>query len=97
MYAITEVQRDAFASGVMPGELDENLANDINYMREKDGRALVTFDKGGSETWACVDETDALCDEELCECLAEAHAMIVSLEHIDGKSLVIYSQKMDHL
>ena len=97
MYVITEAQRDAFVSGVIPGELDVGLVDDINYMIEKEGRALVTFDKGGFETWACVAEIDALCEEEMNECLAEAHVMIVALEHIDGKMLVVYSQKMEYL
>ena len=97
MYEITELQRDGFANGAMPAGLDENLVNDINYMLEKDGQALVGFSKGGFDIWADVVEVDALCDEELNDLLRGAHVMIVSLNHIDGKDLAIYSKKMESL
>ena len=90
MYQVTEFDRDVFASGVMPEGLDTDLVNDINYMLEKDGRVLITLEGAGDNLWAGVAETDALCDEELNECLRGAHVMIVSLDHIDGKTLAIY-------
>jgi len=97
MYQITEIDRAKFVQGTMPEGIDLDLVNDINYMLEKDGRALVTFEGAGENLWAGVAEPGELCDEELDECLQGAHVMIVSLGHIDGKSLVIYSRKMNCL
>lgn len=94
MYQITEFHRDVFTSGSMPKGLDEDLVNDINYMLEKDGRALITFERAGENLWAGVAEPGELCDEELDECLRGAHVMIVSLGHIDGQTLAIYGGMM---
>jgi hypothetical protein len=94
MYQVTDFDRDVFVSGAMPEGLDADLVNDINYMLEKDGRVLITFERAGDELWAGVAETDELCDEELSECLRGAHVMIVSLGHIDGKTLAIYGGMM---
>jgi len=74
----------------MPEGLDADLVNDINYMLEKDGRVLITLDGAGDNLWAGVAEPGELCDEELNECLRGAHVMIISLDHIDGKTLAIY-------
>ena len=90
MYQVTEFHRDVFNSGSMPEGLDVDLVNDINYMLEKDGRALITFEGAGDNLWAGVAEPGELCDEELDECLRGAHVMIVSLGHIDGQTLAIY-------
>ena len=90
MYQITETDRANFVRGTMPEGLDGGLVNDINYMIERDGRALVTFERAGDDLWAGVAEPGELCDEELDECLQGAHVMIVSLDHIDGKTLAIY-------
>ena len=97
MYQVTDFDRDVFVSGAMPKGLDADLVNDINYMLEKDGRVLITFERAGDELWAGVAETDELCDEELDECLRGAHVMIVSLDHIDGKTLAIYGGMMGTL
>jgi len=97
MYQITEIDRDGFVRGTMPEGLDIDLVNDINYMLEKDGRALVTFEGAGDNLWAGVAEPGELCDEELDECLRGAHVMIVSLGHIDGKTLAIYGGTMGTL
>ena len=97
MYQVNSFDCDVFVGGAMPEGLDPDLVNDINYMLEKDGRVLITFDRGEDEIWAGVAETEELCDEELNECLGGAHVMIVALEHIDGKTLAIFSNKMDML
>ena len=97
MYQITEIDRANFARGTMPEGLDVDLVNDINYMLEKDGRVLVTFEGAGDNLWAGVAEPGELCDEELDECLHGAHVMIVSLDHIDGKTLAIYGGMMETL
>ena len=97
MYQITETDRASFAQGTMPEGLDADLVNDINYMLEKDRRALVTFEGAGDNLWAGVAEPSELCDEELDECLQGAHVMIVSLGHIDGKTLAIYDGTMGTL
>tara|TARA_Y100000591_G_C21591156_1_gene573217 strand:+ start:453 stop:746 length:294 start_codon:yes stop_codon:yes gene_type:complete len=94
MYQVTDFDRDVFISGAMPEGLDAALVNDINYMLEKDGRVLITFDRAGDDLWAGVAEPGELCDEELNECLRGAHVMIVSLNHIDGKTLAIYGGMM---
>lgn len=97
MYQITDFDRDVFVSGAMPEGLDDGLVNDINYMIEKDGRVLITLERAGDDLWACVAEPEELCEEELNECLGGAYVMIVALEHIDGKSLSVFSSKMDML
>lgn len=94
MYQVTDFDRDVFVSGAMPEGLDADLVNDINYMLEKDGRVLITFERAGDDLWAGVAEPDELCEEELSECLRGAHVMIVSLGHIDGKTLAIYGGMM---
>ncbi len=94
MYQVTDFDRDVFISGAMPEGLNADLVNDINYMLEKDGRVLITFHRGEDELWAGVAEPGELCDVELDECLRSAHVMIVSLGHIDGKTLAIYGGMM---
>ena len=97
MYQVTEFDCNVFVGGAMPEGLDAGLVNDIDYMLERDGRVLITFDRGEDEIWAGVAEPEELCEEELNECLGGAHVMIVALEHIDGKTLSVFSSKMDML
>ena len=97
MFEVTASQCSDFRNGIMPTDLDEDLDNDISYMLEKDGRALVGFDKGGFKLWASVVECDALCEEELNEILDNSYVMIVHLDHIDGVKLAVSSNKMEFL
>tara|TARA_Y100000591_G_C21501081_1_gene529990 strand:- start:97 stop:333 length:237 start_codon:yes stop_codon:yes gene_type:complete len=76
MIGITQSHMEELQSGNIPEDLHQGLREDINFMINQSGEAIISFHPTSYCVFAVVVETDLFNDEEMEEFKSEPHAVI---------------------